>query len=45
MYSDGYENFCSELVDNATGHEAPPRDDLCACDKLEHELNFVSRAA
>jgi len=38
MFSDGYENYCSALVDSATGRQAPARADLCACDELEHTL-------
>ncbi len=36
MLTDGYENYCRELVDNATGLEAPSMVDLCACAEVEH---------
>jgi len=41
MISDGYENYCSELVDNATGREAPTREDLCACDEFQTKSDLV----
>jgi len=34
MLSDGYEDFCSDLVEDAAGHDAQTRADLCACDEL-----------
>jgi len=39
MFSDGYESYCSELIDNATGHEGSTHKDLCACDKFELSSN------
>ena len=39
MFSDGYENYCSELVDYATGHETPAGDVLCECEEFQHTPN------
>lgn len=42
MFSDGYENYCSELVDSATGHETPAREDLCACAEFQNTSSFAN---
>ena len=36
MFTDGYENYCSELVDNATGRAIAAREDLCVCEEFPH---------
>ena len=39
MYSDGYENHCSELVHNAKGPKGPSHEDLGACEKFKDKSN------
>jgi len=39
MFSDGYENYCSELVDYATGHETPAHEKSCECEEFQNTSN------
>ncbi len=37
MLTDGYEDYCRDLVGDATNHKAPAAADLCACAELENK--------